>query len=57
MFYLFGVLLIYLGWRQIRPRKQNLEFRENIVLRALRKLIPPAREEAIMSRAGNRGRA
>jgi tellurite resistance protein TerC len=40
VFYLFGVLLIYLGWRQIRPRKQNLEFRENIVLRVLRKLIP-----------------
>jgi tellurite resistance protein TerC len=40
VFYLFGVLLIYLGWRQIRPRKQNLEFRENIALRALRKLIP-----------------
>ena len=40
VFYLFGVLLIYLGWRQISQRKQNAEFRENIVLRALRKLIP-----------------
>ncbi|MBV9162704.1 MAG: TerC family protein [Pseudonocardiales bacterium] len=44
VFYLFGVLLIYLGWRQIRPRKQNLEFRENIVLRAFRRLIPATDE-------------
>ncbi|MFY9808254.1 MAG: TerC family protein, partial [Pseudonocardiaceae bacterium] len=40
VFYLFGVLLIYLGWRQIRQRNQEVEFGENIVLRALRKVIP-----------------
>ncbi|MBV9142414.1 MAG: TerC family protein [Pseudonocardiales bacterium] len=40
VFYLFGVLLIYLGWRQIRKRKQDAEFRENVVLRAFRKVIP-----------------
>jgi len=39
-FYLFGVLLIYLGWQQIRKWEQDVEFRENIVLRALRKLVP-----------------
>jgi tellurite resistance protein TerC len=40
VFYLFGALLIYLGWRQIRQRKQEPGFQENAVLRALRKLIP-----------------
>lgn len=40
VFYLFGVLLVYLGWRQIHQRRQNLELRKNIALRALRKLIP-----------------
>lgn len=40
VFYLFGALLIYLGWQQIRHRKQDVEFRENIALRALRKLVP-----------------
>ncbi|MGH3548943.1 MAG: TerC family protein [Pseudonocardiaceae bacterium] len=40
VFYLFAVLLIYLGWRQIRHRKQEAEFGENIVLRTLRKRIP-----------------
>ncbi|MGH3777702.1 MAG: TerC family protein [Pseudonocardiaceae bacterium] len=40
VFYLFGALLIYLGWQQIRHRKQDVEFRENIALRALRRLLP-----------------
>jgi tellurite resistance protein TerC len=40
VFYLFAVLLIYLGWRQIRHHKQEVEFGENIVLRALRKRLP-----------------
>jgi tellurite resistance protein TerC len=40
VFYFFGVLLIYLGWQQIRHRKQEVEFGENIVLRAVRKLVP-----------------
>ncbi|MDQ3760829.1 MAG: TerC family protein [Actinomycetota bacterium] len=40
VFYLFGVLLVYLGWEQVRHRKEDVEFRENIALRALRKLVP-----------------
>jgi tellurite resistance protein TerC len=40
VFYLFGVLLIYLGWKQIRERKEDIEFRENRLLRGIRKLIP-----------------
>jgi tellurite resistance protein TerC len=39
VFYLFGAFLIYLGWRQIRERKQDAEFGENIALRTLRKLV------------------
>lgn len=38
--YLFGVLLVYLGWQQIRQRKQNVVYKENVALRALRKLVP-----------------
>jgi tellurite resistance protein TerC len=44
VFYLFGVLLIYLGWQQVRHRHQSVEFEENIALRALRKLVPVTRE-------------
>jgi tellurite resistance protein TerC len=40
VFYLFGALLIYLGWKQIRQRVQDVEFKENIALRVLRKLVP-----------------
>jgi tellurite resistance protein TerC len=40
VFYLFGALLIYLGWQQVRQRKQDVEYEENITLRALRKLVP-----------------
>ncbi len=40
VFYLFGALLIYLGLQQIRHRKQDVEFKENIALRVLRKLVP-----------------
>jgi tellurite resistance protein TerC len=40
IFYLFGALLIYLGYRQIRERKHEARFQENLVLRALRKVIP-----------------
>ncbi|MGH3889684.1 MAG: TerC family protein [Pseudonocardiaceae bacterium] len=44
VFYLFGALLIYLGWQQVRHRKQDVEFQENIALRALRKLVPVTNE-------------
>ncbi|HEY3894517.1 MAG TPA: TerC family protein [Pseudonocardiaceae bacterium] len=40
VFYLFGALLIYLGWRQIQHRKETPEFQENVLLRALRKMVP-----------------
>ncbi|MGH3897791.1 MAG: TerC family protein [Pseudonocardiaceae bacterium] len=40
VFYLFGALLICLGWQQVRHRPQDVEFRENIALRALRKMVP-----------------
>ncbi len=40
VFYLFGALLIYLGLQQVRHKPQDVEFRENIVLRALRKMVP-----------------
>lgn len=41
VFYLFGAFLIYLGWHQVRQREQqDVEFQENILLRALRKLVP-----------------
>jgi tellurite resistance protein TerC len=40
VFYLFGALLFYLGWQQVRQRKQDVEYEENIALRALRKLVP-----------------
>lgn len=40
VFYLFGALLIYLSWVQIRQRDENVDFRENIALRALRKVVP-----------------
>jgi tellurite resistance protein TerC len=39
VFYLFGALLLYLGARQIYQYNKSAEFRENIVLRALRKLV------------------
>lgn len=39
VFYLFGGLLVYLGWRQISHRVQDGEFHENIVFRTLRKLV------------------
>lgn len=41
VFYLFGVLLIYLGWQQLRQKDmdENEEYRENIALRVLRKLV------------------
>ncbi|HZA19084.1 MAG TPA: TerC family protein [Pseudonocardiaceae bacterium] len=44
VFYLFGVLLIYLGWQQIRHRHQDVGFQENIALRGLRKLVPVTNE-------------
>ncbi|HKS53509.1 MAG TPA: TerC family protein [Pseudonocardiaceae bacterium] len=40
VFYLFGALLIYLGWRQIHEREHDPAFQENVALRMLRKLIP-----------------
>ncbi len=40
MFYLFGALLIYLGYRQLRQRAPDEGFSENFALRALRKLVP-----------------
>ncbi|MBV9011703.1 MAG: TerC/Alx family metal homeostasis membrane protein [Pseudonocardiales bacterium] len=42
VFYFFGVLLVYLGARQLCQRRQNVQLRENIVLRAFRKLTPGA---------------
>ncbi|MGH3796386.1 MAG: TerC family protein [Pseudonocardiaceae bacterium] len=39
VFYLFGALLIYLGWRQLRHRDDEGEYRENLALRVLRKLV------------------
>lgn len=46
VFYLFGVLLIYLGWQQIRHRDkhESEDFQENIALRALRRLVPVTNE-------------
>ena len=44
IFYLFGALLIYLGYRQIRERKHEVQFHENLLLRALRKVIPVTEE-------------
>ncbi|MCA1677059.1 MAG: TerC/Alx family metal homeostasis membrane protein, partial [Actinobacteria bacterium] len=40
VFYLFGALLIYLGWQQIRHTSDTEEYRENIALRLMRKLVP-----------------
>jgi tellurite resistance protein TerC len=40
IFYLFGALLIYLGYRQICQRAVETEYRESIVLRSLRWLVP-----------------
>lgn len=41
MFYLFGALLIYLGYRQIRQREPDTaDFQENAALRGLRRLVP-----------------
>ena len=40
VFYLFGALLIYLGWQQIRHTSDDDEYRENLALRLLRKLVP-----------------
>ncbi|HKR51419.1 MAG TPA: TerC/Alx family metal homeostasis membrane protein [Pseudonocardiaceae bacterium] len=44
VFYVFGALLIYLGWQQVRQRQQTVQFEENIALRALRKLVPVTEE-------------
>ncbi len=40
MFYLFGALLIYLGYRQLRQGEPDQDFSENFALRALRKMVP-----------------
>jgi tellurite resistance protein TerC len=50
VFYLFGVLLVYLGWRQIwqrdkdRDKDKDAKFQENVALRAFRKLVPVTNE-------------
>ncbi|HEY6424623.1 MAG TPA: TerC family protein [Pseudonocardiaceae bacterium] len=44
VFYLFGALLVYLGWQQIHQRNQDVKFRENLALSALRKLVPVTEE-------------
>jgi len=44
VFYLFGALLIYLGWQQLRHTSGDDEYRENIALRLLRKLVPVTAE-------------
>jgi tellurite resistance protein TerC len=58
VFYLFGVLLVYLGCRQICQRKQNPRFQENGMLRAFRNLVPVTNEyngsRLTMSRDGKR---
>jgi len=40
VFYLFGALLIYLGWKQLRHQDGGEEYQENTALRMLRKLVP-----------------
>ncbi|MGH3937829.1 MAG: TerC family protein, partial [Pseudonocardiaceae bacterium] len=40
VFYLFGALLLYLGWKQLRHQGCGEEYRENVALRMLRKLVP-----------------
>lgn len=40
VFYLFGALLIYLAWQQIRHRGQAEEYRENVALRLFRRVLP-----------------
>jgi len=40
VFYLFGALLIYLGWKQLRHQDSGEEYQENITLRMLCKLVP-----------------
>jgi tellurite resistance protein TerC len=40
VFYLFGALLLYLGWQQLRHKDKGEEYRENTSLRMLRKLVP-----------------
>ncbi len=50
VFYLFGALLIYLGWKQLRNRdsdqeeKDQEQYQENLALRMLRKLVPVTQE-------------
>ncbi|HEY2724919.1 MAG TPA: TerC family protein [Pseudonocardiaceae bacterium] len=39
VFFLFGGFLVYLGWQQIRSRGKQSEYRENAVLRGLRKVV------------------
>ncbi|MGH3912675.1 MAG: TerC family protein [Pseudonocardiaceae bacterium] len=45
VFYLFGALLVYLGWQQIRHKEPESEaYQDNIMLRLLRKLVPVTNE-------------
>ncbi|MGH3874132.1 MAG: TerC family protein [Pseudonocardiaceae bacterium] len=58
IFYLFGALLIYLGWQQLRHRQQEVEFQENLALRALRRLASVTEDfhgaKLTVKRAGKR---
>ncbi|MGH3911448.1 MAG: TerC/Alx family metal homeostasis membrane protein, partial [Pseudonocardiaceae bacterium] len=61
VFYLFGALLIYLGWQQLRHNSDDSdseEYRENIALRMMRKLFPVTDEyhgtKLTMKRDGKR---
>ncbi|MGH4019448.1 MAG: TerC family protein [Pseudonocardiaceae bacterium] len=40
IFYAFGVFLIYTGWKLARRRHEDEEFRENVLLRGLRRVVP-----------------
>lgn len=40
VFYLFGAFLIYTAWKLARQSEEDEEFRENVLLRGLRKLLP-----------------
>lgn len=45
VFYLFGALLVYLGWQQIRHKEPEGEvYQDNLMLRLIRKLVPVTNE-------------
>ncbi|MFV0427340.1 MAG: TerC family protein [Beutenbergiaceae bacterium] len=40
VFYIFGAFLLWTAWSQVRKSGEDEEFRENIVLRAVRRIFP-----------------